>query len=753
MADPRSGMNLPAPKSIQSIGNVKAAVQDAMGSVDALAQKINNTSNRSVEVYQGGSVSSPNQVAVSPRFTPPATPIVPYAGGPGGPGGRGPGVFGGFGYGDDNSDNQVFKQPMSYGRNLTNYVKQNPAAAMLYAGAIGAGALSSTEEVTQAELMLQGAAFFSGDYNGRDRKYSGKAELGFPFNKNFRTGGSSDYEAMGRFQSDISRTGTVNNKMDAMTALVAAQSYGITGPNFTQGAAGGLQGSIMGGIANVSNILPGAGIEGTTRAYGAMQAAKNVNMLRGIGIRIRDEDGNMKPPDQIIDDIWKKICKDYAQAYGASKTPSQREVMIGLQPGNSLYSMLDIYFGGDPILRQMMINGLIFKARTGSGDISKQAALDAGASTESVVAKSQQNATAAQGLFQVAKAGSSGFKNATQTLTIGGLLMNQLDNVTGVLKGATYTKSFAETMLNGGNGMGQDLAKGLLSILGLGGGKAKGGKVDDEIPYIVGELGPELFIPKTDGVIIPNHLTGRRNRHQGGGVHAAHEGRTLEEAEVRNILAQAGFEGQDLENAVDVARAESNFRTNAEGDKGLTSNTWDYSIGLFQIRSLKDYKKFNDPKREPLHLYDPLENAKAAKQIFDGGGGRWDKAWVNTSRKLGLTGVESGQSPNPEAVEEAVGIPTQENGQPDYIAQLGAAATSGELQKKLATFDPSSLTSSQLSQYFGSSGFDANKPTTAHNYGGVTININAAAASANDIYKIIEKMLTEGALMQAAASK
>ena len=749
MADARSGMNLPAPRSIQSLASIKTAALDTLGTVRSVTQQINNSSSRAVEVYQGGGSTSANQVAASPRFTPPSTPIVPYAGGPGGPGSRGPGTFGGFGYGDDDDDNKVFKQPMSYGRNLTNYVKQNPAAAMLYAGAVGAGALSSTEEVTQAELMLQGAAFFSSPSGG---KYDPRAELGFPFNKNFRTGGSRDYETMGRFQSDISRTGTVNNKMDAMTALVAAQSYGLTGGNFTQGAAGGLQGSVMGGIANVSNLLPGAGIEGTTRAYGAMQAAKNVNMLRGIGIRIRDEDGNMKPPDQIIDDIWKKICKDYAQAYGGSKTPSQREVMIGLQPGNSLYSMLDIYFGGDPILRQMMINGLIFKARTGGGDISKQAALDAGASTESVVAKSQQNATAAQGLFQVAKAGSTGFKAATQTLTIGGLLMNQLDNVTGLLKGATYTKSFAETMLNGGNGMGQDLAKGLLSVLGLGGGKAKGGKVDDEMPYIVGELGPELFIPKTDGVIIPNHLTGRRNRHQGGGVHAAHEGRTLEEAEVRNILAQAGFQGQDLENAVDVARAESNFKTNAEGDKGLTSNTWDYSIGLFQIRSLKDWKKFNDPKREPLHLYDPLENAKAAKQIFDGSG-RWDKAWVNTSRKLGLTGVESGGSPDPSMVEESVGVPTQENGEIDYIAQLGAAATSGKLQEKLATFNPSSLSSSQLSQYFGSSGFDANKPTTAHNYGGVTININAAAANANDIYKIIEKMLTEGALMQSAASK
>jgi hypothetical protein len=51
MADARSGMNLPAPKTIQSIGSVKAAVQDAMGSVDALTRKVNASANRAVEVY------------------------------------------------------------------------------------------------------------------------------------------------------------------------------------------------------------------------------------------------------------------------------------------------------------------------------------------------------------------------------------------------------------------------------------------------------------------------------------------------------------------------------------------------------------------------------------------------------------------------------------------------------------------------------------------------------------------------------
>ena len=738
MADARSGMNLPAPRSLQSLGSIKNAALDAGSAVDGVFQKISSTSSRAVEVYQGGQSVSSNQVAPSPRFTPPATSIVPTGGGGGGGGGGNRGISG---FADEPFDNQVFKQPQSFTRNLTQYVKENPAAAMLYAGAVGANALSSTEEITQAELMLQGAAFFSAP-TGKGGKYDPSMQIGFG-----RTGGSKDYETIGQLQTAIAKQGTVNNKMDAMTALIAAQSYGITGANFLQGANGGLQGSVMGGIANISNLIPGAGIEGSTRAYGAMQQAKNVNMLRGIGIRIRDEDGNMKAPDKVIDDIWNKICKDYAQAYGAGKAPSQQEVMIGLQPGNSLYSMLDMYFGNDPILRQMMINGLIFKARTGGGPITKDAVLEAGGTTESVISKSNQNATAAQGLYQVAKAGSTGFRSATMTLTALGDMMNAVDNVTGVLKGATATKSFTETMLGGGNGLGQDLAKGILAMLGLG-KRAKGGKVGDEEPYIVGELGPELFIPKTDGVIIPNHLMGRRNRHEGGGVHAPHDGRTLDEAEVRGILEQAGFEGQGLENALDVARLESGYRTNAEGDKGITDNKWDYSIGLFQIRSLKDWKKYNDPKREPLHLYDPLENAKEAYKISQGGV-IWDNAWYNTSKKLGLIGSRDGTR-DPDFVNDD---PVQESGEPDYISQLIKTVETGAFSKALANFNPKNLTSSQISDYFGSSGFSADKGTTAHNYGGVTININVPSGNAEDIANAVKRILQDTNMIEQAASK
>ena len=48
-----------------------------------------------------------------------------------------------------------------------------------------------------------------------------------------------------------------------------------------------------------------------------------------------------------------------------------------------------------------------------------------------------------------------------------------------------------------------------LSMLGFGlPGMAAGGPVSGNTPYIVGEQGPELFIPKMAGNIVPNHKMG-----------------------------------------------------------------------------------------------------------------------------------------------------------------------------------------------------------------------------------------------------
>jgi phage-related minor tail protein len=42
------------------------------------------------------------------------------------------------------------------------------------------------------------------------------------------------------------------------------------------------------------------------------------------------------------------------------------------------------------------------------------------------------------------------------------------------------------------------------AILPIGGARAAGGPVDAGVPYLVGEQGPELFVPKSAGDIAPN---------------------------------------------------------------------------------------------------------------------------------------------------------------------------------------------------------------------------------------------------------
>ncbi|MBV9905532.1 MAG: phage tail tape measure protein [Alphaproteobacteria bacterium] len=46
------------------------------------------------------------------------------------------------------------------------------------------------------------------------------------------------------------------------------------------------------------------------------------------------------------------------------------------------------------------------------------------------------------------------------------------------------------------------------SLLPIGGARASGGPVDANVPYLVGEQGPELFTPSTAGAITPNAALG-----------------------------------------------------------------------------------------------------------------------------------------------------------------------------------------------------------------------------------------------------
>jgi hypothetical protein len=64
-----------------------------------------------------------------------------------------------------------------------------------------------------------------------------------------------------------------------------------------------------------------------------------------------------------------------------------------------------------------------------------------------------------------------------------------------------------ETLIGFGARIGGAIG-GAVGALGFGGGRALGGPVSGGTAYMVGERGPELFVPKGSGTIIPNGMSG-----------------------------------------------------------------------------------------------------------------------------------------------------------------------------------------------------------------------------------------------------
>jgi hypothetical protein len=89
--------------------------------------------------------------------------------------------------------------------------------------------------------------------------------------------------------------------------------------------------------------------------------------------------------------------------------------------------------------------------------------------------------------------------------------------------------------------------------------------------------------------------------------------------EIIDILRRAGIPEKDVPVMVAIALAESMGDPEAIGDENLVDSKWDESIGLFQIRSLKNPNdpRFNkaDKLRIKDRLFDPVYNAKAAYEI------------------------------------------------------------------------------------------------------------------------------------------
>lgn len=623
----------------------------------------------------------------------------------------------------------------------------------LMGGAVGGiAAMPTAKEAVEYELATQRMVFYqqqaSYQPGGRIRPFSNL----IPGNPD----PNSDYARATALLQQLGRSGTTTGKFDTVQAMEAARQLGIGGPNFA---------SVALGTAQMSNITPGIGVEGSMRAYGAIQQGRNVNMLRGIGIRIRGEDGSMKPMPQIIDEIWAKLMREKM----GNEPITVQDVQISLQPGNALASMLDQYFGNDPLLRKQVEDGLMLKARSGgvgfAGRDLKKLGEKYGATTPAVSSLSQRITESTRNLQQAAPAMSDAFTAANRVVSYFTGFMNLIDRFTGLFSGLSAIKSGATTL--GSSGLGSILSGAVNFAAGplLGGllgnmFKAEGGPVGGKMPYIVGEQGPELFVPEQPGIIVPNHeLKNHPFRHEGGAAYPGHahngeytgpkgaNGNKLTPEQLKGVLERAGFEGQGLANALKIAGAESGGRPNAFNPHG-----GDLSYGLFQINMLGDLMnerlnkswKAADGKSFKLgsvnDLYDAETNARVAYHMSQKG-----YNWSSWSTKSVL-----GDNNSPG------------DGGSDRSTFASASKSKGGDDtrfswSKLFTQDGTSNKNliSDLLKGFTSMSSPALKTTsqvgaTTYNYGGVTVNLSGGGSPSDNIAALKAALSNSETLDKAA---
>jgi hypothetical protein len=214
-------------------------------------------------------------------------------------------------------------------------------SASMYASML----LPSTNEALRLNLLGERYRFYGGDASmagGTGGKLSG-----------------GSYGEMGR----LAKYGTALNAFDpafatnvgaAQGLLPGLKNYGV-GENYT---------GVMGGAALMSNLVPGSGLQGGMQGMAALNQARSVNMLRMVGINVRNNGGTgMRDLPDIINQLYKML----KQSAGVEPTPEM--IAVSAMSGNALDSILSQYFGNDENLRQSVIAALVQMSRSGGTNI------------------------------------------------------------------------------------------------------------------------------------------------------------------------------------------------------------------------------------------------------------------------------------------------------------------------------------------------------------------------------------------------
>jgi murein DD-endopeptidase MepM/ murein hydrolase activator NlpD len=111
--------------------------------------------------------------------------------------------------------------------------------------------------------------------------------------------------------------------------------------------------NIMGQLAGLS-AMTGMSNE---QAAASMAGMNGMSFLRA-GIQIRDSQGNLKPPNQIINDV-------YSFLYRGQKITKQQAALV-MNPGSKGYQTIQQITGGDQALMQTIQAGIMARASNGS---------------------------------------------------------------------------------------------------------------------------------------------------------------------------------------------------------------------------------------------------------------------------------------------------------------------------------------------------------------------------------------------------
>jgi hypothetical protein len=180
--------------------------------------------------------------------------------------------------------------------------------------------------------------------------------------------------------------GMMPNTGAAVTQRLAADAVaGISGINARQAilrsnrAVGNGATSAMGPTMATMSLMYGGGYTATSQTFknvmpqvgglSAITGSSNEQVAAGlagvnamrflrIGVQARDSSGNLKPPNQIINDTYKFL-------YGGRKVTPEQAAMV-LNPGSKGYATISAIAGGDPNLMNIIQMGVIARARSGS---------------------------------------------------------------------------------------------------------------------------------------------------------------------------------------------------------------------------------------------------------------------------------------------------------------------------------------------------------------------------------------------------